>query len=82
MSMLFDMKLKSQISIIFFFSTTAEAKFQCKQCDKAFKTRFQLTRHVRLTHKESPTQCLHCGQTFKSIVSLFVKFPFILYLDY
>nr|XP_032294285.1 zinc finger protein 62 homolog isoform X2 [Drosophila virilis] len=46
----------------------AEKKqFICTQCQRAFKTKFMLTNHLRTTHSdERPFQCPHCPKTFKT----------------
>ena len=51
-------------------TTTREKSYQCKQCEKSFTVRQNLTHHLRTHTGEKPYKCEHCGKLFAQMGNL------------
>lgn len=63
---------KSTLKIHYLRKHSQEFNFPCKQCNKVFKVRGDLTTHTRLNHKEPTAICEICGKITKNKQALYV----------
>lgn len=52
------------------FYNTGEIRFHCQFCEKIFKHKYDLQKHVRIHTGEKPFKCQHCSRRFSQKQSL------------